>query len=138
MIFSPQETLALSKRGPPSDVDKVRKNLKPGVYDVRMLVQVDGDIEIGLPEKTTEKFDAAKYLVAALSRLPKEDRAKVLNRPVVRKGLAAVVEMEIDTVKAKRPKKLGLAKIVPHLTVTRVIAKLPGPTRCAWLGQYTT
>jgi len=120
--FEPEEIVALSRAvsSKSKDFEKARGQLKTGVYQVDVVARVKGDVELGISERTPEKFDGTKYLVAALAQLTAGQRKKVLARPVVRKPVAAVILAELQGLKAKLPKKVGPPKITPHLQVELV------------------
>jgi hypothetical protein len=121
--FGPEQLLALSKICDPKSAAVVKAReaiVQSKVYDVDITVRVVGDIEVGVAEQVPEKFDNAKYLVAALAALPAKKRKQVLRRPVVKRSVAGAMKAEIDAVKEKLPKHPGPAKLTPHLTVTKI------------------
>ena len=118
--FNHHELLALSKCAPSAAVKIARTKAKRGFEQIDITVRLVGDIEVGKPERTPEKFDGSKYLVAALALLTDAQRKAVYGRPIVKKKERAVIKSELDALKAKLPKHKGPPKLTPHLTVTRI------------------
>lgn len=120
--FEAAEILALGKAvsAELKAFKEARDGLKTGVYQIDVLARIKGDVEIGIAERVPDKFNAGKYLVAALGQLTPAQRKKVLSRPVVRKEVKAVVQAEVDQVKARLPKHKGPPKLTVHLLVNKV------------------
>lgn len=116
--FAAAQVLALSKAVPKARNDKCRKEISVGVHAIDVKVRITGDMEVGADVRKSETISYEDIALAALAQLREPQRRAVYrNTGKIAAPKKAVLEAELETLKAKLPWHWSAGKLTPHLKV---------------------